>query len=68
LIDPQNLANAIKVGIMDAPQLRNNPYAPGRVKTRIINGACVPVNESGETLAEIHRLNDLLENLKGVNP
>ncbi len=68
MTDPHNLANAIKVGIMDAPQLRNNPYAPGRVKTRIINGACVPVNESGETLAEIHRLNDLLENLKGVNP
>lgn len=66
LTDARNLARAVKIGIMDAPQLRNNPFAPGKVKTRIIDGACVPVSEEGIQMAEIHRLDALLEEWKGA--
>ena len=47
LSDPATLARAVKEGLMDAPQLLNNPYAPGRIRTRSINGAIVAVDERG---------------------
>ena len=57
LADPTTLAKAVEVGIMDAPQLKNNRFAPGLVQTRIINGACEAINpESREPIAEADRL------------
>jgi methylmalonyl-CoA mutase cobalamin-binding subunit len=44
LTDPSALAGAVTSGLMDAPQLRNNKFALGRVKTRIVDGACVEVD------------------------
>ena len=41
LTDPATLAKSVGLGILDAPQLRNNPFAPGRINTRVINGSCV---------------------------
>jgi methylmalonyl-CoA mutase cobalamin-binding subunit len=41
LIDPATLACAVTSGVLDAPHLRNNRFARGEVRTRIINGACV---------------------------
>ncbi len=58
--DPQTLARAVQVGILDAPQLRNNAFAPGQVQSRIINGACLAVNSAGRPLAEAERLSPLL--------
>jgi methylmalonyl-CoA mutase cobalamin-binding subunit len=43
LTDPVALTNAVTSGLMDAPQLRNNKFALGKVKTRIVDGACVEV-------------------------
>jgi len=43
LIDPAILSRAVTEGLLDAPQLRNNKFALGKVKTRIVNGACVEV-------------------------
>ena len=43
LIDPAALTRAVTSGLMDAPQLRNNKFALGKVKTRIVGGACVEV-------------------------
>ena len=60
LTDPTSLAQAVRRGIMDAPQLRNNPFAPGRVNTRIIGGACMTVNPDGKPLAEAERLSEIL--------
>ena len=59
LTDPQVLALAVQKGILDAPQLRNNPFAPGRVRTTILNGACVTVDEKGQAVAEEERLQSL---------
>jgi methylmalonyl-CoA mutase cobalamin-binding subunit len=43
LTDPATLTRAVTSGLLDAPQLRNNKFALGRVKTRIVNGACVEI-------------------------
>lgn len=54
--DASVLAHAVKTGIMDAPQLRNNPFACGKIATRIIDGACVAVDSTGQPLSESDRL------------
>jgi len=61
LIDPAALAKAVKLGILDAPQLRNNPYARGQISTRIVNGACVAVQPDGTPLPEAVRLEEFLK-------
>lgn len=43
LTDAATLTRAVTTGLLDAPQLRNNKFALGKVKTRIVNGACVEV-------------------------
>jgi methylmalonyl-CoA mutase cobalamin-binding subunit len=57
LTDPATLARAVTTGILDAPHLRNNPYARGAVRTCIIHGACEAVAENGRPLSEAERLN-----------
>lgn len=58
--DASNLARAVKIGILDAPQLKNNPFASGKAITRIITGACEAVDESGNPLTEADRITSLL--------
>jgi len=61
LSDPVNLTRAVKTGILDAPHLRNNPFARGQVVTRIdARGACVAVDPAtGRPLTEKKRLGQL---------
>ncbi len=56
LFDPATLAYAVKIGLLDAPQLKNNPYVPGQVRTRAINGAIVAVDEAGRPMSEKERI------------
>jgi len=58
LTDPATLARAVTSGVLDAPHLRNNPYARGQVVTRIdARGACVAVDPAtGRALSEEERL------------
>jgi hypothetical protein len=60
-IDPAVLGRAVRLGILDAPQLRSNPVAPGRVKTRILGGACVAVDAHGRPLSEADRIQQLIK-------
>jgi methylmalonyl-CoA mutase cobalamin-binding subunit len=47
LLDPDTLARAIGAGLLDAPHLRNNPFARGQIVTRIDSrGACVAVDSA----------------------
>ncbi len=57
-VDPATLTRAVALGVLDAPQLRNNPYAPGKIVTRIDErGACVAIDpQSGRPLSEAERL------------
>ena len=58
LIDPPTLACAVTGGILDAPQLKSNPYGRGEVITSIDErGACVTIDpSSGRPLTENERL------------
>jgi methylmalonyl-CoA mutase cobalamin-binding subunit len=55
LSDPAVLARAVALGFMDAPQLVNNRYAPGRVRTRSIEGAVWAVDRTGRPVYEHER-------------
>ena len=59
LTDPHTLALAVRFGILDAPHLRNNPFARGLVNTRVIDGACVAVDAAGQPLNERARIDSL---------
>ena len=63
LFDPAILAYAVKIGLLDAPQLKNNPYVPGQVRTRAINGAIVAVDEGGNPLTERERIGRIFARL-----
>ena len=56
-IDPQTLAHAIKIGLLDAPHLAGNPDAAGKIITQIHQGACYAIDpESGQRLSEKKRI------------
>ena len=61
LIDPTTVTRAVKKGILDAPHLKNNPFACGKIQTRIIRGCCQAVNKKGEPITETQRLHNLLK-------
>ena len=56
LTDPILLQEAVRCGILDAPQLQGNPEAAAR-RTGIINGACRALSADGRrVLSEEERL------------
>jgi hypothetical protein len=61
LTDPETLARAVTTGVLDAPHLRNNPFARGQIVTRIDDrGGCVAVDPaSGRALTEEQRMREL---------
>ncbi len=58
LTDAATLAQAVQNGILDAPQLKNNPYGRGEIVTSIDKrGACIVVNpDSGKPICERIRI------------
>jgi methylmalonyl-CoA mutase cobalamin-binding subunit len=56
LVDAETLGMAVSQGIMDAPQLRSNAFAQGKVETRIIHGASQAVGPDRTPLYESERL------------
>ncbi len=65
LTNPHTLTQAVTSGLLDAPQLGNNPFGRGRVSTRIINGACLAVDSDGSPLGEKERIQRISkENIK----
>jgi methylmalonyl-CoA mutase cobalamin-binding subunit len=61
LTDPGTLARAVTCGILDAPHLKNNPFARGRILSHIDErGACITVApHTGAPLSEQERLGRL---------
>ncbi len=61
LLNPEILALAVRQGILDAPQLVNNEYAPARMMTQVDErGACVAIDpHSGNELSEEERITSL---------
>ena len=61
-IDPETLTRAVALGILDAPQLRNNKYARGEVFTRIVDGTCCAVDPtSGRIIREEERMRRIFD-------
>jgi hypothetical protein len=60
LTDAATLARAVTCGLMDAPQLRNNKFGRGEVRTRIVNGANVAADARGKIITEQKRLSKLV--------
>jgi methylmalonyl-CoA mutase cobalamin-binding subunit len=60
LTDAATLTRAVTSGLMDAPQLRNNKFGCGEIRTSILNGACVAVDSNGKPIRERKRLAKLL--------
>ncbi len=57
LADPETLAKAVAIGLLDAPQLKNNLFAKGEMITRITpRGACIAVNTDDSPLSETERI------------
>jgi len=60
LTSPRILAEAIKLGVLDAPHLKGNPYAAGLLQTRPVNGAIESVDpKTKKVLSESERLRAL---------
>ena len=60
LTSPAVLAEAIKLGVLDAPHLKGNPYAAGLLETRTVKGAIEPVDpQTKKVLGERDRLRAL---------
>ncbi len=67
--DPATLARSVTMGVLDAPHLRNNPFARGQIVSRVdARGACVAVDpvipegdlrSAGRALSEEERLSSL---------
>jgi hypothetical protein len=54
------LNRIVKYGIFDAPHLKNNQFARGEIKTKIIDGACYSWNHNlQKKLDEIERIKDI---------
>jgi len=62
LVDAATLTRAVKTGILDAPQLKNNPFGRGQIVTRINHsGACIAIDPTtGSPLSESERIATLV--------
>lgn len=59
-VSPRVLAEAISLGLLDAPHLRGNPHAKGELTTRVVDGAVVCIDPAtGEKVDERTRLKSL---------
>jgi hypothetical protein len=60
--NPDALATAAEIGLLDAPHLRGNAAACGKIVTRMVGGACIAVDPTtGRPLPEDERIGQVLE-------
>lgn len=65
LIDPDTLVEAVKLGILDAPQLKNSNVARGELKTRMVSGALYSYDEdNARIIPEKERVETIFKNNK----
>jgi hypothetical protein len=50
LSDPGTLVRAVKLGILDAPHLKGNPVAKGKLKTRMVQSALFAYDETNSRI------------------
>lgn len=65
--DPDILAEAIEVGLLDAPHFKGNPHLCGDISTRLINGGWYVVDPTtGKAISEETRLAHFFKTYKFV--
>ena len=65
LTDPDTLVEAVKIGILDAPQLKGNSIAKGELKTRMVSGSLYPYDEKeARIIPEVERIDRIMANYK----
>jgi hypothetical protein len=57
----RTLTRAVTCGLLDAPQLCNNNFGRGEIRTGIYNGASVTVDPKGRIVREKQRLSKLMQ-------
>ncbi|MFW9819937.1 MAG: methionine synthase [Candidatus Thorarchaeota archaeon] len=58
---PYVLTRLVKYGIFDAPHLKNNKYALGKIKTKMLDGACYSWDDSiQKKYDEIERIKEII--------
>ena len=62
--DPEILAKAIEIGLLDAPHLQGNPYAKGKIITKMTEGKCCAVAENTEKIISEKERTDFLRRSK----
>lgn len=61
LTDPKCLSKIVKDGFLDAPQLRGNPAALGKVKTMPVNGGYEIIDNYGKVISHSDYFNKYLK-------
>ena len=56
LSDPTTLARAVKIGLLDSPQLQRNRFAQGKIRVRAFDGAVVAVDGENHPVSERERI------------
>lgn len=65
LSDPDTLVEAVRLGILDAPQLKGNSIAKGELKTRMVSGSLYAYDEKdARIIPERERIEKILSNRK----
>jgi len=64
LISPVVLTRAVKIGLLDAPQLRGNRFASGEIRTCPINGAIYAVDERNNPISEETRTDKIMRDIE----
>lgn len=58
----ENLSKLVELGIFDAPQLKNNKFALGKIKTKAIDGGCYSWDEDqNKKIDEVERIKLIVE-------
>jgi hypothetical protein len=66
LLDVGVIESAVRIGLLDAPDLKGNDIAKGKISTAIIDGACVSVDpHTGKPLPEKERINRIMAGYNG---
>jgi len=64
LISPAVISKAIRIGILDAPHLCGVKAAKGTIRTMILDGKNITVDEEGEPITEKNRLDRIPDNFE----
>ena len=63
-LNPRLLTKLVTSGLFDAPHLINNPYALGRIRVKIVNGACITYDPVADMIVpEEERIKGILDAL-----